>query len=267
MRDETKRVIRYYFGLSVMDWLKASPRLILRGVAYGLPLWLTYSAQRSETYTEAGVVLTRLVPLYPYRWPFVVLLCVMLVAAVLRLLSSDDGRMLTQRQFLALLTAGSLKQLQEAIRGCPGKSDMRTIRSGILSIIVDKTRELLQETRVDVYSANLMVADEAKKILTLSDFSRAHSNRKVIDVKFGDPGAGQAIMSGIPVYIPDIQQDGLRQHFRAEAPYRSILCLPIVCDHKKIGVVNVDSIRPDDLPSELLAAHLAPYVQLLGLSI
>ena len=59
----------------------------------------------------------------------------------------------------------------------------------------------------------------------------------------------------------------LKGIFREDAPYRSVLSIPIACDHRRVGVVNVDATRPNAFEVKSLEDHLAPYVQLMGLSI
>jgi hypothetical protein len=238
--------------------------LLARSTAVLLPLWFTYSAKRFVP-DETGALIET--PLYPYRWPLAVLLLALLVEVAYKFLREGDGRALEQRRFLARSTGGALRQLQEAIRRCPSSRSMEAIRVGILSIIVDKTKELLHETRDDVYSANLMTADESSRMLSLVLFSRYYTGRHIIEVAYGLPGAGRAIIEGKPVHIPDIRSADMKGHFRQDAPYRSILCLPISCDHKRVGVVNIDSIHANDLPKDFLADHLEPYVQLMGLSL
>jgi len=261
---QAPRFVRRYLRLPLSEWLIEFPRLVARVVSFALPLFLTYSASR-PTPVEGQLVYE---PLYPYRWPFWVLLAAIAVAAIYKVWrGSADQTTLRQRRFLALSTGGSLKQLQAVVRACPDEQSLDTIRAGLLTIIVDKTKELLQETASDVYTANLMIADDAKRTLSLVQFSREHSGRRRIDLAYGAPGAGVAIQEGRPVYIPDIRDPDLKALFREDAPYRSILSLPVICAHQRVGVVNVDSTKPEDLPMDLLADHLDPYVQLIGLAL
>ncbi len=270
LRVRARRILRRYLDLPASDWLAETPRLAARAVLFGLPLVLAYSAtELTPEFSDQGVVTGYVTVLkYPYRWPVIVLCMAMVVSTAYKLVrESAESRLFKSRRFLARSTAGSLKQLQESLRACPGRHGIETIQTGILTIIVDKTKELLQEKRDDVFSANLMIADEAAQLLRLKLFSRRASGRRTIDVRYGDVGAGRAIETGRPVYIEDIRSPDLKRHFREDAPYRSVLSIPIVCDHARLGVVNVDSIHPDGMPMESLADHLEPYVQLLGLSL
>ena len=53
---QTRRAFRHHLGLPLSEWLREIPRLAARTVSFLLPLWLTYSAQRSEIVTEQGQV-------------------------------------------------------------------------------------------------------------------------------------------------------------------------------------------------------------------
>lgn len=206
------------------------------------------------------------IPAYPYRWPFVVLLVCYTTAATYKLVGDGENEALKRRQFLAKGTAGSLKQLQAVLLSCSDRESLDAIQRGILSVIVDKTKELLSEHR-NVVSANLMIADDAAQQLRLTIFSQQAVGREKRAVPYGAPGAGRALLDGKVVYIPDIRSSDMKGHFRNDAPYRSILCLPITCEHKKLGVVNVDSTEVDYFRMTWLADHLAPYTELLGLSL
>lgn len=248
------------------EWLKEIPRLFARAVYFALPLWLTYSATKTVTVANSVPPAQMQVPLYSYRWPFwALLLCYCLVGSY-KLFRSTEGELLNQRRFLAKSTAGSLQQIQEAILKCPNRDSLEMIQTGLLSVIVDKAKELLS-VRDDVFCSNLMVADEVNKVLRLKMFSRHANNRQKIDLAFGTPGAGRAIVEMKPVYIPDIQTEALKGHFRDDAPYRSVLSIPVACKHRRLGVINLDSSQVDHFWMTWLADHLQPYVQLIGLTL
>lgn len=111
-----------------------------------------------------------------------------------------------------------------------------------------------------------MLANELEKMLDLTVFSRHNTGRRKISISFDAPGAGRAIKQMKSVYLPDIRAAGLTSSFRDDAPYRSILSIPIACDHRKLGVVNVDSAEPHAFYNELVE-HIQPYVQMIGLSL
>lgn len=260
-----RQAIRKRASLPMSEWALETPRLLARGVYFGLPLWLTYS--KTATVTADGASVTGL--LYSYRWPFWLLVACYAIVGIYKLASDpEDASLLAQRRILARSTAGALKQLQELVLGCPDGDALDTVQQGILSIIVDKTKELLADRRDGVISANLMIADEANQKLHLRRFSRHATGRKKIDVAYGAPGAGRAIVEGRPVVIADIRSADLKAHFRDDAPYRSILSIPVACEHRRLGVVNVDSTDKGYFPVDTwLSDHLEPYVQLVGLSL
>ena len=112
-----------------------------------------------------------------------------------------------------------------------------------------------------------MVADDATQILKLKVFGRQHADRFKVDVPYSNPGAGAAISKRRSVYVQDITSPELSSYFRKDAQYRSILSIPVYCAHCAIGVVNVDSTKPDGFSREAeLADHLRPYVEMIGLS-
>jgi putative methionine-R-sulfoxide reductase with GAF domain len=163
--------------------------------------------------------------------------------------------------------AGSLKQLQEHVLSCQSRESLEAIQVQILTIIEDKTKEILLERNEGIISANVMVADELQRTLRLTHFSRHSKDRHAIMVSFDSIGAGKAIQDMKTVYTRDTKSPDLQGVFRDDAPYRSILSMPIACDHKGLGVVNVDSTKPDAFGVKSLEDHLAPYVQLIGLSL
>jgi GAF domain-containing protein len=153
------------------------------------------------------------------------------------------------------------------MRSVRDRNSLETIQAGILKTMVDKARELLSESREHILSANLMVAVDTKRMLRIKTYSSTPLGRNRSDVRYDAPGAGRAISTMQPVYIPDIKSSDLKGHFREDAPYRSILSIPIGVDGKRLGVVNIDSTEEDHLQLEWLVDHLQPYVQLLGLSL
>jgi hypothetical protein len=163
--------------------------------------------------------------------------------------------------------AGSLKQLQALVNGCDDKDTIETIQLQILTIIEDKAKDVLLERSEGVISANLMVYDQTERVLRLILFSRHTKDRQKINVPFGALGAGKAIEDMKAVYIRDVKSPELKGIFREDAPYRSVLSIPISCDHRRVGVVNVDATGPNAFDVKSLEDQLAPYVQLIGLSI
>jgi hypothetical protein len=211
----------------------------------GLPLWMTYG-------TGHAAVFGTLLGCYG-------------IAGAYKLFGGQEAAWARQLIF-DRAAAGSLRQLQELILDCADAETLGAIQVQILTLIEDKTKQVLLETDEGVISANLMIADENTRTLRLIHFSRHSKDRKVITVQFGQVGAGKAIENRKTVYIRDTKTPDLADVFRTDAPYRSILSIPITCEHLRIGVVNVDSTRPSAFETKSLEDHLAPYVQLIGLS-
>lgn len=255
-----RRTFRRNFQLPVSEFLVQVPRLVARGVYFILPLYLSYG---SKVVTISGQPTH--VAAYPYYWPIWILLFAYGVAAIYKL-SNRASAAVVQQRILDSAAGGSLRQLQAYLLSCPDRDSLDSIQIGILSVIVDKTKSLTLERRDGIISANIMIADEIKKQLRLTMFSRYSTGRRKIDISFDAPGAGRAIKEMKPIYLPDIRAAGLTSSFRDDAPYRSILSIPIACEHQKIGVVNVDSAEPYAFSHDLVE-HLQPYVQMIGLSL
>jgi len=181
-------------------------------------------------------------------------------------LFGDRAAVKAQQRLFDLAAAGSLKQLQVFACSCPDKNSLDLIQQSILSVIVDKTEQLIAEPRKGLVSANLMVADETGHKLSGMVFAREAANRKKIDLVFGAVGAGRAIETMETVYIPDIKDARIRALFRDDAPYRSILSIPIGCNHRKLGVVNIDHVEAYAFSEEIIA-YLEPYVEMICLSL
>jgi hypothetical protein len=238
--------IRRALSSPVSEWLIQSPRILARVVYILLPLWLTYGSDQ--------------------KWTFRTLLACYLVAAAYKVWGDQETSWARQLIF-DKAAAGSLKQLQALINGCEDKDSLETIQLQILTIIEDKTKDVLLERTEGTISANLMVFDETERVLHLTLFSRHTKDRLKINVPLGALGAGKAIQDMKTIYTRDVKSPELKGIFREDAPYRSILSIPIACDHRKVGVVNVDATRPNAFEVKSLEDHLAPYVQLIGLSI
>lgn len=256
-----KHALRRVFQLPLSELFVQIPRLIARLTYLALPLYLSYSPMKTVTIEGRS----KEVPLYSHEWPLWTILAAYFVAAIYKVKASDSAENAQQRVF-DVSAGGSLKQLQALLLACDDRDSLDSIQVGILSVIVDKTKNLIREGRDGIISANLMVADEQAKVLRLTLFSRHHADRRKIEVPFGAPGAGIAIQDVAPVYVKDIQTPDLARMFRRDAPYRSILSIPIACDHRRIGVVNIDSTEPNAFDMGIVD-HLQPYVQMLGLSL
>jgi hypothetical protein len=261
--EDVKRIVRRQLQLPFSFFLFQTPRVLARLGYFLLPLYLTYDATVAKIVDSKPI----LIPKYPYYWPVWVLLGCYTVAGFYKFADSDD-RQAAQQRVLDRTAAGTLKQLQALALNCPDRNSLDTIQASTLSVIVDKTEQFCLEPANDgIISANFMVADNNAQILRLKVFDRQRADRLHVDVPFGNPGAGVAISTRKTVYVRDVTIPDLRPYFRAEAPYRSILSIPVYCAHCCIGVVNVDSTKPDGFRRQSeLVDHLRPYVEMIGMS-
>ncbi len=263
MFDGFRKALDRWLSLSMRDFVRQVPRIVAGLAIVLLPLWITGTATSTVCLPPS---VGQSAPRFQYYWPFWLLLASNAIVWIYRAVAmSGLDEQLRKRRFLASATAGSIRQLQSLLEKCPDLDELGAIRTGILSTAVDKAKEILGENSDDRLSANLMIANEKDRELRLVVFSRHAGGRTKISLSFDAPGAGQAITTGKVTYIADTKKHG--HPFKEEDPYRSILSLPISCDHAKIGVVNLDSTEVDHVKPDLLKDHLAPYAQLLGLTV
>jgi hypothetical protein len=262
---------RQWLKAPIGEWLRELPVLFLNFVLLALPLFFTYSATTTVELEDpiSHQIATRVVQSFPYRWPFLVLLLLYAARAGARLMGSRGTDALDRRRLLALGTAGSLQELQEIILKARNLEEVSAIQTQLLTIVVDKTEDLLFETRKDCFSANLMILEQRGETheLALIRFSRYSVGRRRIRLGLDAPGAGDAVRDLKTAYIPDTLAPNLRGKFRPDAPYSSILSIPMYSEHRTLGVVNIDSRYPRHFWMVGIEDHLAPYVQLLGLTV
>jgi len=199
---------------------------------------------------------------YRYDWPFWTLLAAYTTDAGYQLFVRKVGR--EQRIFDSSLAA-LLKELRDLVLKCPDHNSQELIQAAALSVVVDKTKQVTLERRSGIISANLMVADDQRKVLRQTVFDRA-TQRSKTESSYEAPGPGLAIKEMRQVYIADTRAPDSVAMF-PNTPYRSVLSIPLGCGHRKLGVVNVDSEERDAFDEDDLGRHLDPYVQLIGLSL
>src|SRR5208283_5558882 len=259
----TLQPIRRQLQLPVGYVLVQIPRMIARLGYFCLPIYLASHG----TITKVVGHTSSTVPEYPHYWPIWLALVLVGISAIYKLYDPENQEVAIRR-VLDRATAGASKQLQEFVLNCQGSSSLEAIQSGILSMIVDEVEQYCHEqAHAGNISSNFMAANDASELLKLKVFARQHVDRYKVDVPYSNPGAGMAIRERRIIYVRNIMTDDLKSFFRSDARYRSILSMPVFCAHCAIGVVNVDSVKPDAFHRETeLADLLRPHVEMIGLS-
>lgn len=134
-----------------------------------------------------------------------------------------------------------------------------------LQLLVETTRRLTEAPSTVDISANVMVLENDE--LVIKTFDSMLLERRHIAVKTSAAGAGEALTTLRPVYVPDTRAPSVKDTFPEGRPYRSILSFPVVVGGQCRAVVNVDSTEPDFFDFEHIRDPLYPLAMLVGLSI
>ena len=124
---------------------------------------------------------------------------------------------------------------------------------------------ILELTRA--HAGSLFVWDEFSKELVLRSFQNPSGNRiRDVRIKLREGICGVVAEEGKSVLVKDIRDDSMLQAVKRNGRYQtfSFLCLPLVLNHKLLGVINITE-KEDRAPfthenwkqAELFAKHIA----------
>ena len=134
---------------------------------------------------------------------------------------------------------GELSALNAVSKGINMVSDLNSI----LQLILAKTVELLKAER-----GSLMLCDEETGTMKVEVVHGIENpSKKRITLKMGEGVAGMALRQGVPVAISDGYKN---EKFKFLLPrnknIRSLMCVPLILNQRKIGVLNITNKRSED---------------------
>lgn len=138
----------------------------------------------------------------------------------------------------------------------------------LLTAMRDRAAEVSPGVQANQISTNLMLpfpGPEQVTRLEIVRFDRHMLGRKGLALKVDLPGAGVAYTSGTPQRIEDIRDPEIAHHFRKDAPYRSVISIPVQIDGRTVGVVNVDATVPKMVTRPEVLSAMLPFVALMGI--
>jgi len=109
----------------------------------------------------------------------------------------------------------------------------------VLQLILEKTIELL-----GVEKGSLMLVNEETDWMELKVFiggdQPPDATTRATRLKVGDGVAGQALRAGVPIAINDgAKNPQFKMMLPEDAAVRNLLCVPLILNNRKIGVINL----------------------------
>jgi NarL family two-component system sensor histidine kinase LiaS len=114
----------------------------------------------------------------------------------------------------------------------------------VFQTLVDVAVDMLHADRSVVFAWD----EKQTKVVPRVSHGFAPETLKVMEFAKGEGIVGQVLATGRPVIVPDLDPDDLRPDVRAAIlaeGIKSFVHLPIVVDHRVVGVFNVGFISPD----------------------
>ena len=240
----------YRFGSHIVQkieqiglyWLYRWLGYLLPAITAGLGVWIGISAASTDNWPDTLLI--------------ILFTTALLLAAFLRYLADCELASVQKRYGdLNHNMAGNISAVIRLIRDRLARNVTPTqvhercaaLRSGILRTIVDMTSATLHAEPVRI-SANWM-AVVGNKMLRLKDFALHTIGRQHLDLPLdGDRvGAVVAFHEHEACLVKDTKAKEVADWFRADAPYRCILSVPVIVDGEVLGIVNIDSTKHEDL--------------------
>ncbi|MDD3627688.1 MAG: GAF domain-containing protein [bacterium] len=114
----------------------------------------------------------------------------------------------------------------------------------VLDNMVKKAVELLSANT----GAVLLINNEKQELEIMSSLGMSEKFMKETKLKIGEGITGWVAQTGLPLLVNDVTKD--KRYFKAIATVRSELAVPLKLHNKLIGVVNVDSDKPNKFSKE-----------------
>ncbi len=259
----------YRFGSHIVQkieqiglyWLYRWLGYLLPAITAGLGVWIGISAASTGN--------------WPDTLPIILFAVALLLAALLRYLADCELASVRERYGdLNRNMAGNIGAVIRLIRDRLARNVTPTqvrercaaLRSGILRTIVDMTSATLRAEPVRISANWMAVVDNNKRTLRLKDFALNTIGREYTNLPLdGDRvGAVVAFHEHEACLVKDTKAKEVAGWFRADAPYRCILSVPVIVDGEVLGIVNIDSTKREDLNFGL-AGDVVDGIYLVGL--
>lgn len=114
--------------------------------------------------------------------------------------------------------------------------------------VYDSTAEILQQ-HAGVSAASIYLLNpHTDELVRAYSFGRDESEYPDEPLEAGSPSMpGWVVKNEIPLYIGDMQDNPGYQEISTEKPFPCVVCIPLIAQHKTIGVLNIETFESGEI--------------------